>query len=198
MNRMFFTSLGECESSELSQTELQVSQTADQTELQVSQTAATITSQSKLINMFKFWSTNTYFIYQYMYVGVVREFLSETVHSFLGRCDFKRVGASLRAYNVISVGEFQRLQACPQLEDANRFLYSLLDGDPSTRKLGALSAALKDDTTHDGHQELAQLIDQFLQGEDIGVGVVIYISNCNLCPEPHLLTTSILVLRILY
>ena len=112
-----------------------------------------------------------------MYVGVVREFLSETVPSFLGRCDFKRVGASLRADNVISVGEFQRLQACPQLEDANRFLYSLLDGDPSTRKLGALSAALKDDTTHDGHQELAQLIDQFLQGEDTGVGVVIYISN---------------------
>ena len=59
----------------------------------------------------------------------VREFLDETVHSFLGRCDFKRVGASLRAANVISVGEFQRLQACPQLEDANRFLYSLLDGD---------------------------------------------------------------------
>ena len=114
-----------------------------------------------------------------MYVGV-REFLSETVHSFLGRCDFKRVGASLRAANVISVGEFQRLQACPQLEDANRFLYSLLDGDLSTRKLGALSAALKDDTTHDGHQELAQLIDQFLQGEDIAVGVVIYISNYNL------------------
>ena len=130
-----------------------------------------------------------------MYVGVVREFLSETVHSFLGRCDFKRVGASLRAANVISVGEFQRLQACPQLEDANRFLYSLLDGDPSTRKLGALSAALKDDTTHDGHQELAQLIDQFLQGEDIAVGVVIYISNYNLCCEPHLLTTSVLVLH---
>ena len=95
----------------------------------------------------------------------VREFLSETVHSFLGRCDFKRVAASLRAANVISAGEFQRLQACPLLEDANRFLYSLLDGDPSTRKLGALSAALKVDTTHDGHQELAQLIDQFLQGE---------------------------------
>ena len=103
--------------------------------------------------------------YQCMYVGTIREFISETIHSFIGRCDFKRVGASLRAANVISVGEFQRLQACPQLEDANRFLYSLLDGDPSTRKLGALSAALKDDTTHDGHQELAQLIDQFLQGE---------------------------------
>ena len=96
----------------------------------------------------------------------------------------KRVSADLRAANVISVGEFQRLQACPQLEDANRFLYSLLDGDPSTRKLGTLSAALKDDTTHDEHQELAQLIDQFLQGEDIAVGVVIYISNNNLCPEP--------------
>ena len=131
----------------------------------------------------------------YMYVGVVREFLSETVQSFLGRCDFKRVGASLRADNVISVGEFQRFQACPQLEDANGFLYSLLDGDPSTRKLGALSAALKDDTTHDGHQELAQLIDQFLQGEDIAVGVVIYISNYNLRCEPHLLTTSVLVLH---
>ena len=100
----------------------------------------------------------------------------------------KRVSADLRAANVISVGEFQRLQACPLLEDANRFLYSLLDGDPSTRKLGALSAALKDDTTHDGHQELAQLIDQFLQDEDIGVGVVIYISKYNLCHEPHLLT----------
>ena len=134
------------------------------------------------IKMFKFWSMNIFIFFTNvcMYVGVVREFLSETVHSFLGRCDFKRVGASLRAANVISVGEFQRLQACPQLEDVNRFLYSLLDGDPSTRKLGALSAALKDDTTHDGHQELAQLIDQFLQGEDIGVGVVIYISNYNL------------------
>ena len=41
MNRMFFTLLGECESSELSQTEPQVSQTADQTEPQVSQTAVT-------------------------------------------------------------------------------------------------------------------------------------------------------------
>ena len=39
MNRLFFTLLGECESSKLSQTEPQVSQTADQTEPQVSQTA---------------------------------------------------------------------------------------------------------------------------------------------------------------
>ena len=120
-----------------------------------------------------------------MYVGVVREFLSETVHSFLGRCDFKRVGASLRADNVISVGEFQRLQACPQLEDANRFLYSLLDGDPSTRKLGALSAALKDDTTHDGHQELAQLIYQFPQSQ----GRHLAISRPN-TPNTCLLYTS--------
>ena len=116
-------------------------------------------------------------------------FIKETLYPVLKRCDVKRVSADLRAANVISVGEFQRLQACPQLEDANRFLFSLLDGDPSTRKLETLSAALKDDTTHDGHQELAQLIDQFLQGQDIGVGVVIYISNYTLCFEPHLLTT---------
>ena len=37
----------------------------------------------------------------YTDVDIVREFLSITVHSFLGRYDFKRVGASLRADNVI-------------------------------------------------------------------------------------------------
>ena len=61
ITRMFFILLGERESSELSQTEPQASQTADQTEPQASQTAdqtATITSQSNsciTYRMFKYY-----------------------------------------------------------------------------------------------------------------------------------------------
>ena len=47
-----------------------------------------------------------------------REFLHKNVRLFLEICDFRRVAASLTAANVISVGDFQGLQACPQLKDA--------------------------------------------------------------------------------
>ena len=50
-----------------------------------------------------------------------------------------------------------------RLEEANSNLYGILDGDPSVLKLEALSTALKKDSSHGGHLELASMIGNFLR-----------------------------------
>ena len=107
----------------------------------------------------------------------VREFLQKSLHPALKRCDVRRVADHLRTANVISVDECDTLRDHQKWEDANRFLYSLLEGDPCCDKLETLCDALQKDTTHRGHRRLAELIDQFLQGEVSFYWLIFYLNN---------------------
>ena len=95
----------------------------------------------------------------------VREFLQKSLHPALEWCDVRRVADHLRAANVISADECETLRDYQKWEDANRFLYSLLERDPCCDKLEALCDALQKDTTHRGHRRLAELVKQFLPGQ---------------------------------
>ena len=82
-------------------------------------------------------------------------------------CDARVVAGDLLAAGVISRGDVERINYDVNLDRANSNLYCILNDDPSTRKLKALSEALKKDTSIDGHVKLAEDIDEFLESLNV-------------------------------
>ena len=69
----------------------------------------------------------------------------------------------LHQLGAINPSELERVgQKVPELGTANRALYEILVGDPDKKKLNHLSTALKEDTSHGNHKELAEVIDKYL------------------------------------
>ena len=91
----------------------------------------------------------------------IREFLKNILQSGLKTCDIRRVASDLRANDIITAGELEKIQSS-LLEEANSYFYGILDRDPSVLKLRALTKVLQEDKTHGCHQELSEKIDRFL------------------------------------
>ena len=86
--------------------------------------------------------------------------------------DVRRIVASLHCKEVISGGEFQQISQSATQEQANQQLYEKLVNDPSTKKIEALSAALKEDKTNGVHQTLAELIDDFNESKLVCIAIM--------------------------
>ena len=102
-------------------------------------------------------------------VKKIREFVNSTVYSALTGeyCDIRSVASHLRAADVVSPSDFEKIGHNQSLRGANDYFHQLLDRDPSVGKLRDFSTALKKDTYRDCHQKLAEDIDVFLQVLDM-------------------------------
>ena len=90
----------------------------------------------------------------------IRTFLSseEFMEHFYSSCDVHRIAPRLQQSKVLERGDLQKMAPDVDLTSANTNLYN---NDPSLAKLTALSKALREDHTHECHEELADRIDQF-------------------------------------
>ena len=85
----------------------------------------------------------------------------EENHDFIKyECNFKRIATDLLSARAVNRGECERLDQHP-LEDANQYMFLILQEDPSVTKLLKVANALEKDPTHDCNQELASRIRQF-------------------------------------
>ena len=85
----------------------------------------------------------------------------EENHDFIKyECNFKRIASDLLNARAVNRGECERLDQYP-LEDANQYMFLILQKDPSVTKLLKVASALERDLTHDCNQKLASRIRQF-------------------------------------
>ena len=91
------------------------------------------------------------------YESKVKTFLEEN-HDFIKyECNFKRIASDLLNARAVNQGECERLDQ----EDANQYMFLILQKDPSVTKLLKVASALESDPTHDCNQKLASRIRQF-------------------------------------
>ena len=96
-----------------------------------------------------------------------RDFVNKTILPSLKEeyCDIRSVASSLRAGNVITPSDLEKLDYIQTVREANGYFYQIIDRDPSIDKLRALCKALKKDTTIQHHQEMASKIYTFMQSK---------------------------------
>ena len=81
------------------------------------------------------------------------------------RCNMKGFHTFLEVEGTISSHDFQLMSNCQTPRDANGKVYEILSNDPSIKKLRVLCKVLREcHPTHDNNKELADLIEEFLNG----------------------------------
>ena len=95
----------------------------------------------------------------------ILKFIKGDLLNLLKFSKIQNISVSLHSSEAINTGQLETLSRSTSTEASNA-LYTILVGDPSVSKLQKLSASLKEDTTHDSHQNMAKSIDGFLKTLD--------------------------------
>ena len=95
----------------------------------------------------------------------ILKFIKGDLLNLLKFSKIQNISVSLHSSEAINTGQLETLSRSTSTEASNA-LYTILVGDPSVSKLQKLSASLKEDTTHDSHQNMAKSIDEFLKTLD--------------------------------